>query len=76
VADREIAWHLDPTVYMRAVHGGHEALLWWTGPSTRMAWCIYQVGGGLDPVGEGAGDGETDARERAETALRRLEGGG
>lgn len=67
-----ITWHLDPTVAERAVFGRHEALLWWTGPSTRMGWCVYQVGG-LDPLDQGTGTDDADAKGQAETALRRLE---
>ena len=66
-----ITWHLDPTVAERAVFGRHEALLWWTGPGTRMGWCVYQVGG-LDPLDQGAGIDDKDAKSQAETALRRL----
>jgi hypothetical protein len=68
-----ITWHLDPTVAERAVFGRHEALLWWTGPSTRMGWCVYEVGG-LDPLDQGTGTDGDDAKSQAEAVLRRLEG--
>jgi hypothetical protein len=65
----EITWHL--AVYQRAVHGRHEAQLWWTGHGPRLGWCIYQVGG-LDTVAEGSGVDEADAKKQAEAALLRL----
>jgi hypothetical protein len=66
-----ITWSLDPTVTARAVFGRHEALLWWTGPSTRMAWCVYEVGG-LDPLETGTGVNDNNAKAQAEAVLHRL----
>jgi hypothetical protein len=67
-----ITWHLDPTVAERAFFGRHEALLWWTGPSTKMGWCVYEIRG-LEPIEQGTGTDTADAKEQAETVLRRLE---
>jgi hypothetical protein len=64
-----ITWHLDPSVWQRAVHGQHEALIWWTGPGTQLSWLLYAVGG-LDPVAQGTGQDEADAKAQAEAELR------
>jgi hypothetical protein len=69
--DAPVIWHLDPTVWQRAISGRHEALIWWTGPGPRLAWCIYQIGG-LDPVILGTGADEIDAKAQAEATLRHL----
>jgi hypothetical protein len=76
VSPPPITWHLDTTVWQRAVHGRHEAGIWWTGPGRKLAWSVYPLGGPervLHPVAQGTGTDETDAKTQAETALRRLD---
>jgi hypothetical protein len=68
---KPVTWHLDPAVWQRTVHGGHEALIWWTGPGTQLGWCIYLVGG-LDPVAQGTAADEADAKSQAEATMREL----
>jgi hypothetical protein len=64
-----ITWHLDPTVWQKAVYGRHEALIWWTGPGPKVGWLLYAVGG-VDPVTQGTGRDEDDAKAQAEAELR------
>jgi hypothetical protein len=64
-----ITWHLHPTVWQHAVHGRHEAQIWWTEPGTKLGWLLYEVGG-LDPVAQGTGTDEGDAKAQAEAELR------
>jgi hypothetical protein len=71
VADGPVTWHLDPTVWQRAVSGGYEALIWWTGPGPQLAWCIYPVGG-MDQEAQGTGKDEADAKAQCEAELARL----
>lgn len=64
-----ITWHLDPTVWQRAFHGNHEALIWWTGPGQQLGWCIYETGA-LDTACKGTGRNEADAKAQAEAIMR------
>jgi hypothetical protein len=66
-----VTWRLDPIVWQVAVFRGYEAAIWWTGPGTQLGWIIHRVGG-LDPVAQGTGQDEADAKVQAEAKLREL----